>query len=208
LPKNLTKADLLVKTEFEMIGKKVWVSSFVRLVYVLSFDTEGFFDDSITTTAEHPFMVFGRGWTPAAELKVGDFVETLDREFVKVNGIQLVEEKQVAYNLEVDEYHTYAVGEEQYWVHNTCRKSLPDKKVVESDGVTIEHYYKSGDHPPAHLHVNGQGTKTKIGQNGKPIKGSPELSSSQQKVVKDNLSAIRKTVKKIGKYLKNQEEQN
>jgi hypothetical protein len=51
--------------------------------------------------------------------------------------------------------------------------------------VEIVHYTKSGDHGPPHLHVKGGGSETKIGQNGKPIKGSPELTSQQQAVVQE-----------------------
>ncbi|WP_145925008.1 DUF4160 domain-containing protein [Pseudoalteromonas luteoviolacea] len=73
--------------------------------------------------------------------------------------------------------------------------------IAEEGGVTIEHYYKGNDHAPAHIHVNGGGGKTKIGQNGKPIKGSPELTSKQRKVVEANKAKIRRAVKKIGKVL-------
>jgi hypothetical protein len=38
-----------------------------------------------------------------------------------------------------------------------------------------EHYYRSGDHPPAHAHVKGGGGNTRIGPIGKPLKGDPEL---------------------------------
>jgi len=50
--------------------------------------------------------------------------------------------------------------------------------------------------------------ETKVGANGQPIKGQPELSATQKKVVKDNKSLIRKTVKKIGKYLENEEKES
>lgn len=53
---------------------------------------------------------------------------------------------------------------------------LPQKTILNKNGVTIEHYYKSGDHLPPHMHVEGGGPSTKIGANGKPIKGSPKLS--------------------------------
>ncbi|MDR2757572.1 MAG: hypothetical protein LBC20_17930, partial [Planctomycetaceae bacterium] len=58
------------------------------------------------------------------------------------------------------------------------------------------------DHPPAHLHVEGHGQPTRIGMNGKPIKNDPELSPQQRKVVKDNISTIRKAVRKIRQWFK------
>ncbi|RYU93031.1 DUF6443 domain-containing protein [Emticicia agri] len=78
--------------------------------------------------------------------------------------------------------------------------SLPKKNIVSENGVSVEHYYKSGDHAPAHMHVSGGGAKTKIGANGKPIKGSPELSGVQKQVVENNKSAIRSAGNKINKY--------
>ncbi|NML56759.1 DUF6443 domain-containing protein [Chryseobacterium cheonjiense] len=80
--------------------------------------------------------------------------------------------------------------------------TLPNKTIVNENGITIEHYYKSGDHAPAHLHVKGGGNSTKIGANGKPIKGSSELSKSQQTIVEKNKSAIRGAGNKINNYQK------
>jgi RHS repeat-associated protein len=82
--------------------------------------------------------------------------------------------------------------------------TLPDKTVVKQDGVEVKHYYKSGDHAPAHMHVKGQGSNTKIGANGKPVKGSPELSKSQSEVIDANISKIRSAGRKINNYQKYQ----
>jgi len=78
--------------------------------------------------------------------------------------------------------------------------TLPSKTVVEQNGVKIVHYTASGDHAPAHLHVKGQGSEVRIGQNGKPLKNNPELSATQKKVVTENKTAIRKAVDKIQRY--------
>ena len=89
-------------------------------VIELGFDTGFFIDEEVTTTAEHPFMVLGKGWTPAGELKSGDLIETLDGKFVKLEDFLIVKETQLAYNFEIDEFHTYSVTESELWVHNTC----------------------------------------------------------------------------------------
>jgi hypothetical protein len=82
---------------------------------------------------------------------------------------------------------------------------LPDKQVVSEKGVTIEHYYRSGDlGGPAHLHVKGQGPPTRIGPNGLPLKGSPPLSPTQRRVVQNNLPRIKKTIRQIQKWLRQQ----
>ena len=77
---------------------------------------------------------------------------------------------------------------------------LPDKVIVKQGNVEIVHYTRSGDHGPAHLHVKGGGPETKIGQGGKPLKGSPEPTSIQQKVINENKSKIRKAIDKIQKW--------
>ena len=82
--------------------------------------------------------------------------------------------------------------------------TLPNKTIVKQDGVEVKHYYKSGDHAPAHMHVEGKGGSTKIGANGKPIKGSSELSKTQSDVINANKSIIRSAGNKINNYQKYQ----
>jgi RHS repeat-associated protein len=77
---------------------------------------------------------------------------------------------------------------------------LPPKTIVNEKGVTIKHYYRSGDHGPAHLHVEGQGAATKIGQNGKPLTHCPELSASQKAVIESNKGLIRRAVHGIQRW--------
>ncbi|MEZ5473034.1 MAG: RHS repeat-associated core domain-containing protein [Marinicella sp.] len=83
----------------------------------------------------------------------------------------------------------------------TC-PTLPPKTIVDNCcGVSVEHYYKSGDHAPAHAHVTGGGKTTRIGPNCKPLKGDPELTKAQKKVVQASKSKIRCAINKIGRYL-------
>ena len=79
--------------------------------------------------------------------------------------------------------------------------TLPDGAIADEGGVTVDHKYKSGDHPPAHAHVTGGGASTKIGPNGKPLKGQPELTGSQKDVVDAYKSKIRQVLNKVGKWL-------
>ena len=83
---------------------------------------------------------------------------------------------------------------------NGEKPKLPKKRIVDEKGVYIEHYTRSGDHGPAHLHVRGGGREVKIGQNGKPLKGEPELSPQQKKVVENNIKEIRKSVQQMQKW--------
>jgi RHS repeat-associated protein len=88
----------------------------------------------------------------------------------------------------------------------------PNSRVVPTTrGVRIRHNYHDPldgtpqDHGPTHLHVigNGPGGRNgiRIGKNGKPLAGDPELSDVQKAVVDDNKYLIRRTVGKLGRIL-------
>ncbi len=74
----------------------------------------------------------------------------------------------------------------------------------EGNGVTIESYYPDDHGKPVHLHVNGQGSSTKIGPNGIPLEGQPALSAQQSKIVKRYLKEIKAIFKQLQKWVKNQ----
>lgn len=76
----------------------------------------------------------------------------------------------------------------------------PPKVVVKADGVSIEVY--KDDHGPPHAHVKGGGPETKIGQNSKPIKGSPEPTVRQRGVIDANKGLIRKAIDKAMKLFR------
>ncbi|WP_405793679.1 hypothetical protein [Streptomyces sp. NBC_01506] len=65
--------------------------------------------------------------------------------------------------------------------------------IVSQNGVTIQIY--SNDHAPPHAHVKGNGVEVRIGQNGRPLAGDPELSRLQQQVVDSNLRTIRGNIR-------------
>lgn len=73
----------------------------------------------------------------------------------------------------------------------------PTGTIVQQDGVTVTRY--PGDHGPPHVHVNGKGPSTKIGQNGKPLRNLSELSPRQRAVVQRNLRQIRKALERAMK---------
>ncbi len=78
--------------------------------------------EEIVTTYDHPFYVKGKGFVNAEQLWIG-------AELVDNNGNTLLVEKiyreeldneiVTVYNFQVDEYHTYFVGERGIWVHNS-----------------------------------------------------------------------------------------
>ncbi len=71
------------------------------------------------------------------------------------------------------------------------------------DDSSAESYYPNDHGKPVHLHVSGPGNnKTKIGPNGIPLDGFPDLTPQQAKVVERNLSSIAKVFKKIQKWVR------
>jgi hypothetical protein len=73
----------------------------------------------------------------------------------------------------------------------------PTGTIVKENGVTIQRYTR--DHAPAHLHVQGRGPNTRIGQNGRPLNNNPALSATQRQVVQNNQRTIRRTVGQVMK---------
>jgi hypothetical protein len=90
-------------------------------------------------TDEHPFYVEGQGFTGAADLTVGDHLDSPDGHTLTVVGN--ADEKPVGgawvYNFEVEEDHTYfvadGIGPDSFsWVHNDCDGIIAD---VEQNGI-------------------------------------------------------------------------
>ena len=74
----------------------------------------------IESTDDHPFFVVGKGWIETDELQTGYQIETKDGENVTVVKVGLTGREDVTYNFEVEDYHTYYVGESALLVHNSC----------------------------------------------------------------------------------------
>ncbi len=114
------------------VGDKVWAYDTetgktelkeVQIVYIHDCDEILHLHTScgdIDTTSNHPFYVIGKGWVTAGELKAGDKVYRLDGSMAVVTGSELerLAEPIKVYNLEVEDYHTYFVGDVPVLVHN------------------------------------------------------------------------------------------
>ena len=90
-------------------------------------------DEEIVATPEHPFYVPQRGWTSAIELRAGDILVLQNGKYVVVEKIQheILEKPVTVYNFEVEDFHTYYVGNSSVLVHNVCGvKNTPNQNAV------------------------------------------------------------------------------
>jgi hypothetical protein len=114
--------------------EKVWVHQDTLVVL----DVDG---RQLTTTEDHPFWDVTQGlWVPAGELAAGDEVLASDGHAVKVGGLRWnTAHDGTAYNLTVEEVHTYFVfaGDTAVLVHNACRLSPLAAKDFGKKGVHI-----------------------------------------------------------------------
>jgi len=72
----------------------------------------------IDTTEIHPFYVVDRGWTEAGEIEAGDVVISADGSRYTVEAREFLVELDTVYNIEVEDFHTFFIGELNIWVHN------------------------------------------------------------------------------------------
>ncbi|HXG10157.1 MAG TPA: polymorphic toxin-type HINT domain-containing protein [Gemmataceae bacterium] len=107
------------------------VQTFSRTAAILKRSVNG---RVIGTTAEHPFWVLGRGWTPAGALRIGHRLLGHDGQVVPVVAIEDTGEFETVYNLEVEEYHTYFVGAADWgwsvWAHNSAGCKIGSTQAV------------------------------------------------------------------------------
>ncbi len=148
-------SDGYISIENVKVGEKVWskneltgekslkevVRTFVNetheLVHVYVNGEE------IVATPEHPFYVTTKGWVGAGELRHGDILSLQSGGVAAVGAIwrELLDVSTKVYNFEVEDYHTYYVGESTVLVHNVCGvRNTPDQEAV----INIAREYKNG----------------------------------------------------------------
>lgn len=103
-------------------------------------------DEQITTTPTHPFYVIGRGWVAAKHLREGDQLLSLNGESVYIEKVSIenLDEAIKVYNLEIEGFHTYHVGQSRILVHNTC----PQKIGPTNPKIVTEDFLRSFDIDP------------------------------------------------------------
>ena len=101
----------------ESAEKRVVTTTVNKVNRLIELDIDG---EIIQCTETHPFQVKGRGWVNAADLKPGSLVYTKDWNTEIVLSVNLIEldEPVEVFNFEVEDCHTYFVGELYILVHN------------------------------------------------------------------------------------------
>ena len=107
-------------------------------------------NENIRTTLEHPFYVKIKGWTAAKDLKSNDeliLFSNISKPIKKIE-IENLHDPIKVYNFEVEDWHTYFVGNEKILVHNSCSAGRFPKNTAEDIkkvlGVTKEEFHKPG----------------------------------------------------------------
>ena len=78
--------------------------------------------EEILSTTGHPYYVQDQGWVRAKNLKIGDVLIDSNNKKVLVENVYIekLTSPEVTYNFEVEDFHTYYVGENSILVHNKC----------------------------------------------------------------------------------------
>ena len=115
LSEDETTGEVAVKTVTE-----TYINETDELIHI------GVNGETISATPSHPFYVDKLGWTLARSLKAGDVLVLSNGELVTVEWVQheILENSIKVYNFEVEEFHTYFVGECGVLVHNWCQDDI------------------------------------------------------------------------------------
>ena len=111
LSEDETTGEVAVKTVTE-----TYINETDELIHI------GVNGETISATPTHPFYVDKLGWTLARSLRAGDVLVLNNGELVTVEWVQheILESPIKVYNFEVEDFHTYFVGENGIFVHNGC----------------------------------------------------------------------------------------
>ena len=141
---NIKAGDKVISTDPETMetAPKTVLETYIRedskLIHLVINGEE------IVTTETHPFYVNNRGFVNAGELIVGDELLDVNGNVLLVENfdVELTDEPVTVYNFQVEDFHTYYVGECGVWVHNAegySENLIPNKK----DGLRRENKLQS-----------------------------------------------------------------
>ena len=135
---KLAAGDKIISTNPDTLetAEKTVLETYVRQVNKLVHITIN--GEEIVTTDNHPFYVQGRGFINAGNLLVGDKLVSVNGEDLIIEDyyLELTEEPVSVYNFQVEDFHTYFVGDCAVWVHNAECKVSPSRRehILEGEG--------------------------------------------------------------------------
>ena len=135
---KLAAGDKVISTNPDTLetAEKTVLETYVRKVNKLVHITIN--GEEIVTTDNHPFYVQGRGFINAGNLLVGDKLVSVNGEDLIIEDyyLELTEEPVSVYNFQVEDFHTYFVGDCAVWVHNAECKVSPSRRehILEGEG--------------------------------------------------------------------------
>jgi hypothetical protein len=94
-------------------------------------------NETITATATHPFRVASKGWVLAGDLQAGDQFISLTGDTETVTKTTTTNATALVYNFEVENTHTYFVGEQPILVHNACAWAKRSASIPDEPGIYI-----------------------------------------------------------------------
>jgi len=150
----------------EAAEKRVVTTTVNKVNRLIELDIDG---EIIQCTETYPFQVKGKGWIDACNLSPGDVIYTKDWNTATVKSVDLLEldEFVEVFNFEVEDCHTYFVGNTFVLTHNlNCsidasdiHKSVKDSPNYRSDFVKIQNGAKK-------VNVNNKPLLSQLNQYG------------------------------------------
>ncbi len=138
--------------------------------------------EEIITTEIHPFYVNGKGFVDAALLQTGDELVGADGRTFFVNNVMIrIEDASVTvYNFQVEEFHTYHVGNAGILVHNICSGEKPKAPTADRGSGT------NGSDEEADYH----------GKKSNPVKN--KATNKGQQALDNSVSIGSNTTRRVG----------
>lgn len=168
----------------ETAEKKVISTSVNKVSRLIELDIDG---EIIQCTETHPFQVKGKGWVDAADIKPYDLVYTKDWNTATVKSVNLLEldESVEVFNFEVEDCHTYFVGELGILAHNGGCTEASRK------GIQKHKEWNYGE---------GVRKEVKIGP-GARVDGLDEVNKIVYELKPNNVNAINRGLRQLDRYL-------
>lgn len=90
--------------------------------------------ETLGTTNPHRFFVNGKGFVPARNFKCGTCLVTQTEGEIRIVGIESPKKLESVFNLDVEGFHTFFVGNSAAWVHNAKIENGSDDNSGDDDG--------------------------------------------------------------------------